>query len=68
VDERLLTTNEVAVVLNCSSATVRKLVADQQIRAIRFVEHGHWRFVPDDVDALVERRYSRKETDALAAP
>jgi len=68
MEQRLLKTGEVAAMLACSTYTVRRLAAEGAIPVVRFGEHGHLRFSPEDVDGVFARRYSRKETDALAAP
>jgi excisionase family DNA binding protein len=65
MSDRLLSAREVATRLGCSPFTVRRLARDGEIPAVRFGEHGHLRFVAEDVDALIERR-RRKRDDALA--
>jgi len=45
---------EVADVLNCSSRTVYRLVAEGQIQAVQI--RGGWRVDPDDLAAFITRR------------
>ncbi len=59
--EALLKTAEVAIRLGFSDTTVRKLAAEGRIPAVRFGEHGHLRFLPEDVDALIDRRRKKDE-------
>jgi excisionase family DNA binding protein len=55
IGEGLLKTDEVAETLSVSDRTVRDLVADGKLAAIRFGPRGHLRFRREDVEALLER-------------
>lgn len=55
----LMTTEEVAHMLNVTSKTVRRMVADGRLRAIRlggaWPNAKLWRFDPDEVEAALRR-------------
>lgn len=53
--EKLLSAEEVAEKLGCSTRTVRQLVAEGKLAAVRFAPRGHLRFVAEDVDRFVDR-------------
>ena len=65
--EKLLKAAEVAHILGCSTGTVRQLHKAGQIPAVRFGERGHLRFVPEDIERLIERRERRDDAHTLAA-
>jgi excisionase family DNA binding protein len=55
MSEKLLSAEEVAEKLDCSTRTVRQLVADGRLPAVRFAPRGWLRFIAEDVDRFVER-------------
>ena len=54
--ESLMTTKEVADLLNVNIFTVRRLVAKGSLRAIRISTRGDLRFSRHDVDAFTSQR------------
>ena len=62
---RLLKVDEAALVLACSPRTVRRLASEGMLTAVRFGEHGHLRFRPDELEALIARSCERR-TKAVA--
>ncbi len=60
---RLLTTAEVAELLNVHVDTVRAWVAAGALRAIRVGERGRLRFREDEVRALLEGQAPDREDD-----
>jgi excisionase family DNA binding protein len=68
--ERLMTTREIASRLGFSPAHVRRLAREGELPVIRLTEHGHLRFEPEEVEALIERHRERRDDalrDALVA-
>lgn len=59
---RLLTTEDVARIFQCSPDTVERLARSGDLRAIRLTDRGHRRFDPSDVQDLIKRR--RREAAA----
>jgi excisionase family DNA binding protein len=52
---RLLSATKAALVLGCSSRTVRRLVAESRLDAVRLSgARGHWRITRASVDAFAE--------------
>ena len=52
---RLLSAAEVARVLNVSSETVLRYVAEGYLSSVRVGEKGRHRFRPEDVERLIRR-------------
>jgi excisionase family DNA binding protein len=53
--ETLKKVDEVARRLNTSTKTVRRLVAEGALPAIRLSPNGHFRFAEEDVERFLER-------------
>jgi excisionase family DNA binding protein len=51
----LLSSAETARLIGCGPDTVRRLVREGELKAIRFTPKGVLRFRPDDVADLIER-------------
>jgi excisionase family DNA binding protein len=56
----LMTTEEIAHMLNVTTKTIRRMVADGRLRAIKLGGDGFpnaklWRFDPDEVEATLRR-------------
>lgn len=51
--------SDVTARLGCSQKTVRRLVREGALPAIRFRPRGHLRFRPQDVDRLLEPNVGR---------
>lgn len=64
MDANLLTSGQVARRLGVSTTTVRRLVTDGSLAAVRLRERGDLRFLAEDVERLVAER--RREA-AVAA-
>lgn len=67
---RGLSTKEVAQRLGVSVAHVIGLIDDDELRAVDASRKGakvpHWKILPDDLDAFIERRQNRPPESAAA--
>jgi len=51
----MLTLDDVAKILNVSAATVRRLIEDGELKAIKV--RGQWRVKQSDLDKYIEKNY-----------
>jgi excisionase family DNA binding protein len=65
---RFLTLTDVAEILNTSSPQVYALVRSGELRAIKIGGRGQWRVESTELEAFIQRMYSRTEEFVSAHP
>lgn len=65
---RFLTLADVSEILNTSSPQVYALVRSGELRAIKIGGRGQWRVEASELEAFIERMYSRTEEFVATHP